>query len=168
MNLSKINEALDHRITSGSEYGWKCYGENARYLDYESEYAHVSVIYSILTQEVYSAEVSLKEYGDSDRPYRWLNPSFKDAMYDEAKSRKVDADQAWDDIKWIDLETEEDYLEKATAIFNGLDFDTRIIVPINLPSSELLSLMTLAHEKDITFNQLVVELLEAVIRNKDE
>jgi hypothetical protein len=97
-----------------------------------------------------------------------LNPSFKDAMYDEAKSRKVDADQAWDDIKWIDLETEEDYLEKATAIFNGLDFDTRIIVPINLPSSELLSLMTLAHEKDITFNQLVVELLEAVIRNKDE
>ena len=167
MNLSEVNEALDHRITGGSEYLWSCYPD-ARYLDFESEYAHVSVIYSTQTQEVYSAEVSLKDYADSGRPYRWLNPNFKDALYAESKSRNVDATEAWDGIKWIDLETEEDYLEKASAIFNGLDFDTRVIVPIDLPSNELFMLMKLAHEKDITFNQLVVDLLEEVIRNKHE
>ena len=89
-------------------------------------------------------------------------------MYAEAKRRTVDPDQAWDDVKWIDLETEEDFLQKASAIFNGLDFDTRIIVPIDLPSDELFKLMQLAHERDITLNQMVTEMLEEVIRNKHE
>jgi len=44
MHLSQINEITDHRITSGSEYQWQCYPD-ARYLDYESDYAHLSVLY---------------------------------------------------------------------------------------------------------------------------
>ena len=82
MNLSKVNEAFSHKITSGSDYGWQCW-DDARYLDYESDFAHVSVVYNTKTQDIYQAEVSVKrEAWDEDKkPYRWLNPDYKDALY---------------------------------------------------------------------------------------
>ena len=80
MKLNEVNEALDHKITSGSEYQWNCYPD-ARYLDYESDFANASVIYSTDDQTIYQAEISVKrEAWDEDKkPYRWLNPDYKDA-----------------------------------------------------------------------------------------
>lgn len=160
MHLSNVNESLDHKITGGSEYGWNCYPE-ARYMDYESDYAHVSVLFSTETQIIYSAEINDK--ANKYKPYRWLNPSFKDAMYAESKKRNIDPDQAWDDTKWVDVDVSEDWLEKAEAMFNGEDFDTRIQVPIDLDNDTLLQLAMEAHKRDITLNQMVEELLREVI-----
>ena len=133
MKIKQINEVLDHKITTGSEYTWNCYPD-ARFLEYESDYAHVSVIFSTINQEVYEAEICIKRdaYKEDMRPYRWLNPDTKDAMIDEAKKRKVKYRKAWDDVKYIDLDLEVDFLEKAKAIFNGLDFDTRVLMEVDL------------------------------------
>ena len=161
MHLSKINEALGHKITSGSEYHWHCYGPAVHFLDYQSEYAHASVIYSAETQEIFQADVCSNDV--NKKPYRWLNPDYKDELYIESEERKVDADLAWDDVKWVDLETEEDFLEKAAAIFNGETFDTRIQVPIDLDNDTMLQLAMEAHKRDITLNQMVVEILQQVI-----
>ena len=161
MQLKDVNESLEHRISGGSEYGWKCYGANARFLDYESDYATASCVFNTVDQVVYEIHVEIKD--SEQKPYRWLNPLFKNVMYEEAAYREIDADQAWDDVKWIDLETEEDFLEKASAIFKGEDFDKRVSVPVNLSKDELFTMMQLAHEKDITLNELVVEILQAVI-----
>ena len=92
-----------------------------------------------------------------------MNPDYKDELYIESEERKVDADLAWDDVKWVDLETEEDFLEKAAAIFNGETFDTRIQVPIDLDNDTMLQLAMEAHKRDITLNQMVVEILQQVI-----
>ena len=164
MKLNEINEALDHKITGGSEYQWNCYPDG-RYLDYESEYAHVSVLYSTVDQTVYQAEVSVKrEAWDEDKkPYRWLNPEYQKAFYKESKKRKVDPNQAWDDVKWIDLEMAEDFLEKATAIFNGEEFDTRIKVEFDLDDRSILQLATEAHKRDITLNKMIEIILQEVI-----
>lgn len=167
MHLSKVNEALNHRIIGGSEYQWKCYGPDVRFLDYESDHAHASVLFDTLTQEVYEANVSSKD--DSVRPYRWLNPETKQDYITEAKEKGINPNNAWDDVNWCDLETVEDFLEKAEAIFNGETFDTRVEVPIELEDGELFQLMKMAHERDITFNKLVEEILWNVInteRNK--
>jgi hypothetical protein len=165
MHLSKVNVALDHRITNGSEYGWQCYGPNARYMDYESEFAHVSVIFDKSDQTIYSAEVSIKpEAWPTDaRPYRWLNPKFKDAMYGEALDRKVNPNQAWDETEWIDLEVEEDFLEKAVAMFNGNSWDTRITVALDLDDDLILELAIQAHRRDITLNEMVEIILREAI-----
>jgi hypothetical protein len=40
--------------------------------------------------------------------------------------RGIDANQAWDDVNWVDVETVEDFLDKAGAIFKGLSFEVRI------------------------------------------
>jgi hypothetical protein len=169
MKLQQVNEAMDHRITGGSEYQWNCF-PNARFLDYESDFAHVSVIYSTVTQEVYQAEVAIKSdtMPEDVRPYRWLNPEFKEAFFDECKERKVKKNKAWDDVKWIDLEVEEDFFEKAKAMFNGQEWNTGIMVPLNLPKEDLYQLMMLAHEKNITLNQMVTEILELMIEKHDE
>jgi hypothetical protein len=164
MHLRQVNEITDHKIIEGSEYGWNCY-PNARYLSYESEFAYVSVLYSTETQEIYEADVTIKTHAwdEDQRPYRWLNPEYKDDMISEAKSRKVKWRRAWDDVKWIDLEVEEDFLEKAKAIFNGEYFDTRIQVPVEFDDDVMLKLCMEAHKRDITLNQMVEEVLRNVI-----
>jgi len=164
MHLSKVNEALDHRITGGSEYQWDCYGFNVRFLDYESDYAHASVVFDTTTQTVYEATVSSKD--ESVRPYRWLNPETKDLHLHECKEREIDSNVAWDDVKWVDLETMEDYLDKASAIFNGEGFDERVQVPLDLSRDELFNLMKMAHERDMTLNELVEEILWDVINRE--
>lgn len=165
MHLKLVNEALQHKIVGGSEYGWQCW-PNARWLDYESDYAHASVVFNSETQEVYTAEINDK--ANQHKPYRWLNPIYKENMYQEARTRHIDADNAWDNTKWYDLETSEDWLEKASAILQGNDFDARVKVPLTLEKDELFKLMQLAHERDITLNQMVEELLITVINKENE
>lgn len=63
---------------------------------------------------------------------------------------------------WADateLETDEDLLEKFNAIVQGRDYDTRVSIPIDLPEDYLMALMLEAHRQDITFNQLVVNII---------
>jgi len=160
MHLSKINDAMAHRITGGSEHLWDCY-PNARYMDYESDYAEASAIFDTVNQSIYAAVISSKD--ESKRPYRWLNTAYKDEYYAEALKRQVDPDQACDDVKWIDLETEEDFLEKATAIFNNQEYDDRVTITLDLDDDLILQLALEAHKRDITINKMVeIILLQAI------
>lgn len=160
MHLSKVNEALDHKIVSGSEHQWDCW-DNARFLDYESDYAHASIVFNAKTQEVYVAEVNDKL--DEVNPYRWLNPEYKQAYIDEANKRNIDPDLAWDNKKWYDLETSQDWLTKARAIMRGEEFDRRVEVPLDLDDDTLFRLFKLAHENDVTLNKMVEIILQKVI-----
>ena len=169
MKLAQINEAMSHQITGGSEYQWQCFPD-ARFLDYESEHAHVSILYSTVDQIVYQADASIKRevWPDDkrfDKPYRWTNPIFKDAYINESKERNIDPDQAWDDVKWIELETDEDFLEKAKAMFNGDYWDTRIVVPVDLDDATILKLSMEAHKRDITLNKMVEIVLQEAINH---
>ena len=164
MHLSKVNEALNHRITGGSEYQWDCYGITVRFLDYESDYAYASVVFDTQTQTVYEATVSSKD--ESVKPYRWLNPDSKNKYLNECRERDIDPNEAWDDVKWVDLETVEDFLAKAEAMFNGEGFDERVQVPLDLERDELFQLMQMAHERDMTLNELVEDILWNVINTE--
>jgi len=159
MKIADTNLAFNHQITEGAEYQWQCF-PNGRFLDYESEYAHGSVVFDVQTQRVYSAEVNDKE--DKFR-YRWVDPEYIQAYRDESKERNVDPDQAWDDRKWTNLDVEEDFLEKAEALFAGKEFDTRVQIPVEFDDELLMTLFKKAHERDITFNQLVEEALTELL-----
>jgi hypothetical protein len=167
MKLNQINEAMNHQITGGSEYQWQCFPD-ARFLDYESDYGHVSVLYSTVDQTVYQADASLKRDAwpndeRYDKPYRWTNALFKDAYLNEATERKVDPNQAWDDVKWIDLDVEEDFLEKAKAMFNGEYWDTRVQIEVDLDDDLILHLAKEAHKRDITLNKMIEFVLQEAI-----
>jgi hypothetical protein len=170
LTLADVNEALNHQITEGSEYQWQCYGPNARFLDYTIGGLDVTagVIYDTQTQEVYEATLC---NGPADLAYRWTNPKFIKAHRKEAKKRGVDADQAWDDVDYIDVSVDEwiqaalDLVSESPVEEEHLDLrkTTDTTVEINLDDSELLQLCMMAHEQDITLNALVNNILREYI-----
>lgn len=158
ISLKDWLESVDYRITEGSEYCWDCYGPNARSMDsWDGDHDGVSstIVFDSKDQTVY--EVTVYDYAKS-RAYRLINADFKDAHTSESKTRGVN-DNAWDDVSYIDLETEEDFLEKCTAIMSYEEYDDRISIPIDFPDSDLLMFMKAAHERDMTFNQFIEEAL---------
>ena len=161
-------EAVDYKITEGSDYGWQCYGNHAYRLDswnQDHEGHSVSIVFDTRTHVVY--EASAYDY-QRNRAYRLINPDFKFGHDNEAAGRGVDSNQAWDDVAYIDLDVDEDFLEKAHAIVLGEDYDTRVQVPVDFTDEELLTYMKLAHERDLTFNQLVEEALREAIAEHRE
>ena len=160
MNLGTINNALNHRIVGGNEFEWKCYGPNARYMDYSSQYADASVIFDSETQHVYEACIEPKNAETHDGVYRWLNPENKDRMINEAARRKSNYRQAWDDVEWCDLDVAEDWLEKATAIFNNQPYNTDVLVTVEMEDHEWLKIAFAAHEKNMTLNAFVNQALQ--------
>lgn len=169
ITMRDFMETVNYRITEGGEYGWSGYGPNAYSLDSwngdNDQGYSASIVFDTKGQLVYEMDVC--DY-KNQRAYRWIHPDFRDVYEKDAKSWDADKDQAWDDVSYIDLEVEDDMLDKAKSIVNGLDYDARIQVPIELPDEELLTLFKMAHERDMTFNDFVTEILtEALKRTND-
>jgi hypothetical protein len=162
-------EVVDYRITEGGDYGWQCYGPTAYRLDSwdGDQNGHtVSIVFDTHTQVVY--EATAYDY-KNERAYRLFNPEFKEAFDQEALERGASANEAWDEVNYVDLETDDDFIQKALAIVAGEDYDTRVSIPLDLPEDVLFELMRQAHEKDITFNQhvenIVREACERILAN---
>lgn len=166
MHLSDIMEVLDYKVTDGSEYMWACFGPS-RYMEFESDYSHVSVVFSIETQEVLEITTCPKTavWEIEPPPYRYIHSSCIEEYRLEAKRRNVDPNQAWDDVKFVDIDTEEDILDKAKSIFEGKqDYDRRIVIPIEgLPQDVFLAIAHMAHDRDITINEMFEEILRKAI-----
>jgi hypothetical protein len=163
ITLKDFMETVDYRITEGSDYCWQCYGHNAHMLDSwngDQDGHSLTVIFDTKTQTVYEAQAH--DYV-RQRAYRLVNPDFKAAHDREANQRDVNLNQAWDDVDYIDLETVEDFLEKAQAIAANEDYDTRVQVPVDFSDEELLTYMKMAHERDMTFNEFIETALRQVI-----
>jgi hypothetical protein len=90
-------------------------------------------------------------------------------MYIEYANRHTPEyrDVAWDGVDYVDLEVDDDWIQKALAIKEDRDYDHKVTVPLELSDDEIFRLMKMAHERDITLNQFVEELLwEAINREK--
>ena len=162
MKLETLLKTFEYRITDGAEYLWKCY-PNARYLSLSSEHAEVSFLYSTVDQTVYEVKVDAAPGVDAVDVlvYRWMNPDWKEAHDSESVKRGYDPDIAFDDVKWVDLDVEDDFLSKARNMFDGkFDFDKRVQVELDLPDDLILFIAKQAHKLDITFNQYIGQLLE--------
>ena len=165
ITLKDWMETVEYRITESDNYGWTCYGMSAYQLSswngvHGKGGWSLNIVFDNKTQNVYEVEVC--DY-TNDRAYRLINPIFKSAYDAESNARGALGNQAWDDVDYTDLETDDDWLDKARAIVNSEEYDERIQVPIDFSDEELLKYMKLAHERDMTFNQFVEEALRAAI-----
>ena len=165
ITMKEWMELVDYKITEGGEYGWLCYGPNAYRLDswngvHGAGGYSFSIVFSTKTQKIY--EVSMCDY-TNNRAYRMINPNNVEKHRKEAKSKSVLANQAWDDVDYIDLEVDDDFIQKSLAIRAGEPYDTRVEVEIELEEDIQLELMKMAHERDITLNQMVEEILRGMI-----
>jgi hypothetical protein len=159
-------ELVGYRITEGCDYGWQCYGPNVYQLDSwngEQDGHSFTIIFDTRDQTVY--EVQAHDYVHN-RAYRMINEDYAKKMKKEAKRRDVDRNEAWDEVNYVDLEVDDDFIQKCLAIREGRDYDTRVVVPLDLDNDLMFDLMKMAHEKDITLNQMVEEVLRRVIDEK--
>jgi hypothetical protein len=164
ITLKEWMEVVNYRITEGSDYGWSCYGNDAYCLDSwdgNQEGHSLSITFDQRTQVVY--EVQIHDFLHN-RAYRMINPDYLEAHQAEAKSRDAWMKEAWEGVDYIDLDVDDDWIQKALAVVAGEDYDTRVSVPVEFSDEELLTYMKLAHERDITFNQLITEALTEAIK----
>jgi hypothetical protein len=166
ITLKEWMEVVNYRISEGSDYCWECYGPDAYRLDAwngeQDGHSH-SIIFDTKTQEVY--EVSSYDYRNN-RAYRLIDPMYVELHRDESIRKNVNLNEAWDDVNYVDLETDDDWIQKATAIEAEEDYDVRVEVPLTLDDRQVFELMRLAHERDVTLNQLVESVLRDIIEQK--
>jgi hypothetical protein len=161
ITMKEWMELVNYRITEGSDYGWQCYGPNAYHLDSwngDQDGHSFTIIFDSKDQTVY--EVQAHDYLHQ-RAYRMINEDFQKKNKKEAKRRDVNKDEAWDDVNYVDLDVDDDFIQKCLAIAAGEDYDTRVSVPLTLDDDQMFELMKQAHENDITLNYHV----ESILRN---
>ena len=163
ITLKDYLQAIDFKITGGSDYGWKCFGDNARYMDSESETLNeysVHAVFDSVDQRVYCIEAW--DY-PNDRAYRWIDPAYIKKHMKACAKHNVDVYSACDTMNFTDLDCEADILEKARAIVLQEPYDERVQIQVDFSDEDLLQYMKLAHSMDITFNELVEQALQNAI-----
>lgn len=110
MKLNDVIVAAGARISGGDPYMWDCYGSNATYIEFRDTdgqgYAHA--IYDTKTYIVYEIHI---EVPGTDQAFRWLNPITKSLYYTEAERRNVNPNNAWDEVGYTHVDTDELILE---------------------------------------------------------
>jgi hypothetical protein len=165
LNMQDWMELVDYKITEGSEYCWSCYGPNSYTLDSwngvhgKGGYSS-SITFSTKTQKVY--EVDVCDY-TNNRAYRMINPNNVEKHRKEAESHGTNLNEAWDDVNFVDLEVDEDFIEKCLAIRACEDYDTGILVSIDLPDDVLLQAALEAHKQNITLNDYINAALRGLV-----
>jgi hypothetical protein len=163
ITIKDFMEVVDYRITDGGEYLWKCYGDHTHRLDAEdpenTEFT-ITTVFDTKTQVVY--EMDAWDY-KRNVTYRWINPDFIKAVKKEYKKRGLTFKQCIDDRNYIDLDVEEDILEKAKAIAAGEEYDPRVIISVDMDDETLVMIARAAHALDITINDFMVKALEEAV-----
>lgn len=164
MHVSQIINAAQAKICGGSTFNWKCYGPNARFLDFDGLVSPetTSCVFDTVTQEVYEANICAD---DLNHAMRWVNPKYFDAMVAEAQERGVNEFVAWDDTDWLFFTNEDEFLDVVTDYYNQalVQEDCSNVVTIDLNPETELGLYRAAHAQNITLNELVNNILRAEI-----
>ena len=147
ITLKEFMEVANYRITEGGDYF--AYGGAYALTSWNGDQDgySIEIIFSPRTQEVY--EVQACDY-KHQRAYRLVHGDYWDEKLDK---------EAWDNVNWVDLESDDDWFQKALSIVAGEDYDSRVSIPIDLPDRELMALFKAAHEADMTFNDFVEQVL---------
>lgn len=121
--------AADYKISEGSEYLWKCYGPNARFLDFKSEEFEIEadMVFDSKNQTVYSACLFLK-----DKCYRWMNPDFIKAFKEESYDKNIDPRMAYEGTNFNECDVWSDFTEKVNQAFTTGQCSADILVSLEM------------------------------------
>lgn len=160
ITLDQFTLLVNNNQISSEQYLWECYGKFSHLIESwnNSVTGHsTTIVFDLRDKTVY--ETSVFDY-KNNRAYRMINPDYAAAYHAEALARGVEANQAWDGVEFTDLELDDDFLEKATAIIKGQEYNTSIMVQFDLDQRELDLLVMIAQEQNKTLDELVNDILK--------
>ena len=155
LTLKEWMELVDYKVTEGSDFFTNIPGlySLSAWNGEHNGYSFFIAFDPNNEQRVYTVEVC--DYANK-RAYRLKDPAIE-----------LD-NEAWDECDFVDLEVDDDFIQKCLAIKAGEDYDTRISVPLELEDDLMFELMKKAHERDITLNQMVEEILREQLARIEE
>jgi hypothetical protein len=153
LTLKEWMELVDYKVTEGSDY-----------------FTNIPGLYSLSSwneeQDGFSFFIAF-DPKDEQRVYVVEACDYANNRAYRLKDSAIELDaQAWDEVDFTELEVDDDFIQKAQAIKAGETYDTRVSVPLDLEDDLLFELMKKAHERDITLNQMVEEILREVIEQE--
>jgi len=165
ITMKEWMELVDYRITEGGDYTWSCYGPNAYQLSswnglHDKGGWSFNIVFSTSTQKVY--EVTVCDY-TRNRAYRMIAENKREKHAKEAKRHLVNLNEAWDNVEYVDLEVDDDFIQKCLAIKAGEDYDTGVLVPLDLPEDLLMFAFKSAHKENMTFNDWMNKMLREFV-----
>lgn len=165
INYHDYLECIDYSPTFIEKFGWACYGEDAYISEYwnnkhEGEGVSIEAVFNIRTHDVY--EIKIYD-GIHNREYQWITPALRQARLDEYAARDINPFEGIDGGKVIELEVEEDVLEKMKGAFLEQDYDTKIMISLNLEHDLEKKLREMAEARGITLDQLVEDAIKQEI-----
>jgi Arc/MetJ family transcription regulator len=92
-----------------------------------------------------------------------INPSKVEKHNKEAKSKGEFANMAWDEVDYVDLEVDDDFIQKCLAIKAGEEYSTDVSIPLDLPDDLLLEAAMNAHRQNITLNEYINNALRGML-----
>ena len=146
ITLKEWMELVDYKVTEGSDYFTNIPGlySMSSWSGEQDGHSFFIAFDPKDNQRVYVVEACDSA---NKRAYRLKDPAI------------VLDTEAWDIVDFVDLETDDDFIQKAMAIKAGEDYDTRVSIPVDLPDDVTFTLMKQAHDQDITFNQHMENIL---------
>jgi hypothetical protein len=118
ITMKDFMEVADYHVTECSKYYWDCFGPNAHTMDHWDG-SHTGKSFHVVFDTKDNTVFQMEAYNfATDKAYRWSNPDYTAEHKAEAISRNVDADQAYDDVKFVDMDKEQ-FLAVAFAIAHG-------------------------------------------------
>ena len=111
-----LNEFLDiipPRIVGGDKYSYTCYGDRARFLDFEQ---NVDLVFDEKSQEIY--EISIRDGSDEDSSDVWRNPEHETAYLDELRYNRRYTDEDIDNKK-SNVATAKDMIERIQKLYES-------------------------------------------------
>ena len=163
--LESFLKAINYRISAGSEFLWKCFGPNARYLDSENDNFTTYAIFDHETQHVY--EVAISSTYDGEIAYRWIDLDFIEAYKEESKNRNIDWMRMSEETTWATTDCFDDIIDKVTKILAGEEYDTRVVVTLDLDEDVKELIERAASLEGITIDEFIEKALRAVIEKED-
>lgn len=125
MNNYSINRffyVVDYKIKDGSRFFWECYGPNSWSLScskgtYIESLYDIDVVFDRKTLLIY--EVNTNFYKDYEEiNYRWIHPDYREKYIQEAKDVNQDPYIAYDDVKYTDVSSFEEWESKTREIID--------------------------------------------------
>lgn len=130
MNEYSINRffyIIDYKLVDGCRYNWKCYGDNAWSVEYSGENCYDNIAHEVVAvfdrKTLIIYEVVCYDY-IREVNYRWIHPDYIDKVNNEAKERKVDNSIAYNNIKFTEISSFEEWESKTREIIDNYEQET--------------------------------------------
>ena len=163
ITVQQFLETINYKITGGSDFLWRCYGEDTYTIDsWVEEHYEASLTFNPKSGGTF--EITVIDLVNR-RQYRWINPLVLDAYNAEYTARGLDMLDT--SFRYTNIEVESDIIEKLEGIVNKTDYDTRIVIQIDMSDTDFLTFAKAAHVMDVSFNEFVEKAIKSAVEKHD-